>query len=112
MRIVAEDMVFHGVPMKKGENVMLPTFLAGRDPRAFLNPHVIDIDRKPRHVTFGTGAHLCLGINLARRELGIMIDTLLGRLEGVHMPANETFIYHATSTLGVDRMVLAWERRR
>jgi cytochrome P450 len=110
MRIVAQDMVFHGVPMKKGDNVMLPTFLAGRDPRAFPNPHVIDIDRKARHVTFGIGTHLCLGINLARRELAIMIESLLSRLDGIHMPADEVFSYHATSTVGVDRMVLAWDR--
>ncbi|MCX7865209.1 MAG: cytochrome P450, partial [Novosphingobium sp.] len=52
-RVVAEDMVFEGVPMKKGDHVLLPTSLAGRDPRAFPDPHVIDIDRRPRHVTFG-----------------------------------------------------------
>jgi cytochrome P450 len=112
MRIVAEDMVFHGVPMKKGDNVMLPTFLAGRDPRAFADPHVIDIDRMPRHMTFGAGAHVCLGINLARRELAIMIEAMLTRLEGINMPADEPFLYHATSTLGVDRLALAWDRRR
>ena len=58
-----------GVPMKQGEHVLLPTYLAGRDPRAFENPHVIHIDRKPRHVTFGLGPHVCIGIHLAKREM-------------------------------------------
>ncbi len=109
-RIVAEDIVFNGVPMKKGDQIMLPTFLAGRDPRAFPNPHVIDIDRKPRHVTFGIGSHLCLGIHLAKREMRIMLESFLSRMNNIHIVEDEAFEYHTANTIGVDRMVLAWER--
>jgi len=108
-RIVADDLVFHGVPMKKGEHVLLPTYLAGRDPRAFPNPHVIDIDRKPRHVTFGIGPHVCIGIHLAKREMRMVVETFLARMRNIRIPEGERFEYHTTSTIGVDRLPLAWD---
>lgn len=110
-RIVAEDMVFQGVQMKKGEHILLPTFLAGRDPRAFPDPHVIDIDRKPRHVTFGFGPHVCVGVHLARREIKVVLESFLARMDNIRIPDGETFAYDAGSTLGVIRLPLAWEIR-
>jgi len=108
-RIVAEDLVFHGVPMKRGEHVLLPTYLAGRDPRAFPDPHVIDIDRKPRHVTFGQGAHVCLGIHLARRELRIMIESFLARTRSIGIRPGGRVEYHTSNTIGLDCLDLEWE---
>ena len=102
-------MVFAGVPMKKGEHVLLPTYLAGRDPRAFGNPHVIDIDRKPRHVTFGSGPHVCLGIHLAKRELRIVIESFLARMNNIRRPADGAFEYHTSNTIGIDRLDLEWD---
>jgi cytochrome P450 len=108
-RIVAEDMVYRGVPMKKGDSVILPTFLAGRDPAAWPSPHTIDIDRKPRHATFGVGPHICLGIHLAKREMRIMIETFLTRMRNIRIAPGESFAFHATSTVGVDRLILEWD---
>lgn len=108
-RIVAEDLTFHGVPMKKGEHILLPTYLAGRDPRAFANPHVIDIDRKPRHVTFGLGAHVCIGIHLAKREMRIMIETFLRRMNNIRIKAGGGFAYHTSNTIGLDHLDLEWD---
>jgi cytochrome P450 len=108
-RIVARDMVFHGVPMKAGESVLLPTFLAGRDPRAWTSPHLIDIDRRPRHITFGTGPHVCLGVHLAKREMKIMLEAFLSRLRNIRRPAGGRYAYYTTNTIGVDRLDLEWD---
>lgn len=108
-RTVARDMVFHGVPMKAGEAVLLPTYLAGRDPRAWENPHVIDIDRRPRHVTFGTGPHVCLGVHLAKREMKIMLEAFLSRMRNIRRPKGGAYEYHTTNTIGVDRLDLVWD---
>lgn len=108
-RTVAKDMEFHGVTMKQGEDIILPTYLAGRDPNEFDSPHTIDIDRKPRHVTFGLGRHLCVGIHLAKQEMVLVIETFLSRMNNIHIPAGSEFSYHTTSTIGVDRLHLAWE---
>lgn len=108
-RTVARDMVFHGVPMKAGEAVLLPTFLAGRDPRAWTNPHEIDIDRRPRHITFGIGPHVCLGIHLAKREMKIMLEACLSRMRNIRRPEGGRYEYHTTNTIGVDLLDLEWD---
>jgi cytochrome P450 len=109
-RTVAADMEFHGVRMKKGEDILLSTFLAGRDPRAWDDPHRIDIDRKPRHVTFGAGPHICLGIHLAKREMRIVLEQFLARMRDIRIADGDSFAFHTTGTIGVDRLILEWER--
>lgn len=109
-RTVARDMDYHGVVMKAGEDVLLPTYLAGRDPRAWADPHIIDIDRKPRHVTFGIGTHLCLGIHLAKREMRTVIEAFLSRMRNIRIAEGDSFAFHTTSTIGVDRLILTWEK--
>ena len=74
-RRVTEDFEFHGVQMRKGDLILLPTYLAARDPRAFPNPHQIDLNRASRPVTFGSGPHTCLGIHLAKREIKIVLES-------------------------------------
>lgn len=108
-RIVAEDMEFQGVTMKKGEHILLPTYLAGRDPRAFADPHVIDIDRRPRHATFGLGPHVCLGIHLAKRELRIMIEAFLSRMRNIRLVEGGRYQFHASNTIGVDCLDIEWD---
>ena len=108
-RTVSRDMEFHGVPMKAGEAVLLPTYLAGRDPRAWDRPHVIDIDRRPRHITFGTGPHVCLGVHLAKREMKVMLETFLRRLPVIRLADGGRYQFHTSNTIGVDCLDLQWD---
>jgi cytochrome P450 len=52
---------------------------ANHDERRFENPDHFDIHRKGQHVTFGYGAHYCLGAALARMEGRIALDEVLNR---------------------------------
>jgi cytochrome P450 len=108
-RQVAKDFTFHGVPMKAGEEVNLPLSLADRDPAMFENPHEVDIDRKPRHVAFGTGTHNCLGIHLAKRELRIVLEEFLKRFRNIRIAPGETYRYHTGRTFGIDYLPLVWD---
>lgn len=109
-RCVTEDFVFHGVQMKKGELVVLPLYLAGRDPRVHAHPHEIDLDRDTGGgQPFASGPHHCLGRHLARREIRIALETLLSRFHNIHIPAGETYAYHSGVTFGMDRLPIAWE---
>lgn len=109
LRAVMEDMVFHGVQLKKGDPVLLPTYLAGRDPRAWENPHVIDIARRPHHVSFGRGPHVCIGVHLAKREIGIVLRTFLSQMKNIRKPEGGRYEFHTASLPGMDRLDLVWD---
>ena len=108
-REVAADCTFHGIPMRKGDEVHLPLALANRDPAVFDRPHDIDIDRKPRHLAFGTGTHNCLGIHRAKREIRIVIETFLARFRNIRMPDGAIHRYHTGRTFGVEYLPLTWD---
>jgi len=74
-RNAAHDLDLHGETVAAGDVVLLGYGPANRDPRAFAEPDRCILERHPnRHVAFGHGRHLCLGANLARLELTIMIE--------------------------------------
>ncbi len=74
-RNAAHDLELHGQTIPAGDVVLLGYGAANHDPRAFEHPEQCILDRQPnRHVAFGHGRHLCLGANLARLELTIMIE--------------------------------------
>jgi len=56
---------------------------ANRDERVFDDPHAFKIDRTANdHLTFGFGVHYCcMGSNLARMEIAVVLDRLIDRLE-------------------------------
>lgn len=109
-RTVAHDCTFHGVDMRKGEVVVLPIYLAGRDPEAYEKPETVDIDRKPRYITFGTGPHTCLGIHLAKREIRMSLEVFLASFDNIRIPEGESYAFHSGSVFGVDRLPLVWDR--
>jgi cytochrome P450 len=58
--------------------IMLSFGGANRDPAVFENPDTLDIERDAREQqVFGNGPHYCLGANLARQEMGSMLDAAL-----------------------------------
>ncbi len=74
-RNAAHDIEMHGQTIPAGDVVLLAYGAANHDPHAFEHPEQCVLDRHPnRHVAFGHGRHLCLGANLARLELTIMIE--------------------------------------
>jgi len=79
-RVCIKEQTVRGVTIKPGDMVSMVTTLAGRDKDVYENPHAVDINRNPRHVSFAIGPHNCLGVHLARRELRIALEELLGGL--------------------------------
>jgi len=77
-RYAVRDFELRGKRIEKGQMLMLSFGGANRDPAVFDDPDTLDIDRNNRDLpTFGNGPHYCLGANLARQELGCMLDALL-----------------------------------
>jgi cytochrome P450 len=74
----------NGVEIPQGVSVVCATGSANRDESRYRDPDQWDLDRhEPAHIAFGTGRHQCLGMHLARMELGIGLGALLERLEGL-----------------------------
>jgi cytochrome P450 len=109
-REVAKDCEFKGVPMLKGEEVNLSLALANRDRAEFADPHRVDVDRKPRHINFGFGAHAWLGVHLAKRELRFVIEEFLARFRNIRIREGEEYRYHTGRAFGIEYRPRVWER--
>lgn len=81
-RAAVEDAEFGGYLFPAGTFVFANTFAANRDPAIYGDADRFDIARDdvPAILTFGGGAHYCLGANLARRELAEALVVLTRRL--------------------------------
>jgi cytochrome P450 len=79
-RITTEAVEVGGIALSAHTPVTLCIGAANRDPRQFENPDTLDIGRTPnRHLAFGSGAHQCAGMALARLEGAIAISKFLAR---------------------------------
>ena len=76
----------YGAP-GEGDKLALYYASANRDADAFVNPDRLDVARKPNHhVAFGaTGAHFCLGAQLARVEIDAILRQILSRMEDLEL---------------------------
>lgn len=85
-RAALEDVEFGGYTFPAGTFVFANTLAANRDPAIYDDADRFDIARKgvPAILTFGGGAHYCLGANLARRELAEALIVLTRRLPATH----------------------------
>lgn len=95
-RLVAQEHSLHGRTLRPGERVFAMINTANLDPRMFENADRFDIERKPnRHLTFGYGAHFCMGAALARLEGEVTFPRLVQRFPGLKLAA-EPIEWHAT----------------
>jgi len=84
MRTATADTELRGRAIAKGDWLMLCYASGNRDEEVFEDPYVFRVDRKPnRHLSFGYGAHLCLGQHLAKMEMRILFEELLPRLKSL-----------------------------
>ena len=83
-RTATRDVEMGGQQIKAGNKVVMWFASGNRDEAVFADPYRLDLTRYPNeHMTFGKGAHTCLGANLARLEIRIMFETLLPRLASI-----------------------------
>jgi len=79
-RTAVEDFEFFGKQIRKNQLVAVSIAAANRDPAANEQPDQFNVSREaPKHVSFGHGIHLCLGMTLARLEAKVAFETILER---------------------------------
>ena len=85
-RTATRDVDLAGAHIEEGQEVLLLYPSANRDEAVFEDPDTFDITRSPNpHMAFGFGAHFCLGNQLARLELRVMVERVLARLPDLRL---------------------------
>jgi len=104
MRTATADSEVHGKPIKKGDKVVVWNVSANRDEEEFSEPFKFDVTRTPNdHLAFAHGEHFCVGANLARLELRVMLDELLTRLPDMQ-PAGKAERLRSNFVAGIKHM--------
>jgi len=90
-RTARRDTTVRGQRIAAGERVLMLYQSANRDEAVFTDPDGFDVTRDPNpHLAFGIGAHFCLGANLARLELRIMVEELVARFPDMRVAPGAT----------------------
>lgn len=101
-REVAADIEFHGTTLHAGDTLLLVPGSAHRDDRVFDDPDEFRIGRDigSRLLSFGSGAHFCLGAHLARMEARVALTELLRRIRGFEIDETKAVRVHSSNVRG------------
>ncbi|MFI6227583.1 cytochrome P450 [Micromonospora echinospora] len=110
-RYATEDVEVGGVLVRAGEPVVVSIHSANRDERVFTDADQIDLARPVNpHVAFGHGVHHCVGAQLARMELQVVLETLVERTPGLRLAVPEPELTWKTGLLvrGLTSLPVSW----
>ena len=101
-RVVVGDVEFHGTTLHDGDTVLLVPGAAHRDERVFDDPDEYRIGRDigSKLLSFGSGAHFCLGAHLARMEARVALTELFARIGGYEVDAARAVRVHSSNVRG------------
>ena len=108
-RTPIEDVEIAGQKIRAGETLALFYGSANRDEHVFDRPFEFDVHRYPNpHLSLGVGEHYCLGANLARLELRVMLRELVCRFRSLE-PAGAVERLRSSSTGGVKTLPVRYK---
>jgi cytochrome P450 len=86
MRTATQDYKLRDKTIKEGDGLCMFYWSGNRDDEAFEDPFKFKVDRNvSKHVAFGYGVHVCLGMHLARMEIKALYNELLPRLKSIEL---------------------------
>jgi cytochrome P450 len=110
-RWTTRDLELHGATIPAGNRVILLTGSAGHDERRYPEPELFDLHREiDRHLSFGFGAHLCLGAALARLETRVAFEELLARFPEYAIDEASAVRQYSGNVRGLDHLEIVPER--
>jgi cytochrome P450 len=108
-REVQDDVVLHGVMLKRGDMIALPTMLYNLDPAEYADPLALRPDRHvPATATFGNGIHRCPGATLGRSELEIALTEWLARVPDFEIADESAVAIQQGVVATVSNLPLRW----
>ncbi|NUS84479.1 MAG: cytochrome P450 [Streptomyces sp.] len=112
LRIALEDVKLGDTLVPAGTAVLASLASANRDVRHFGTPDTMDVTRSSanQHLTFGYGAHYCIGSGLARLELQVVFDSLIRRFPTLRLAIAPEEVPRSSGRLihGVTSLPVAW----
>jgi cytochrome P450 len=101
-RVVDEEIEFYGTTLHPGDTLLLVPGSAHRDERVFEDPDEFRIGRDigSKLLSFGSGAHFCLGAHLARMEARVALTELFERIRGYEVDRDSAVRVHSSSVRG------------
>jgi len=104
-RVAVEDVELHGEKIGAGQSLLTLMGCANRDAQQFPDPDRFDPTRKHNaHLDFGSGAHTCLGLHLARIEAQIAFAALFDRFPRVELREVDPQWSHTLTLRGLRRL--------
>ncbi|MET9359571.1 cytochrome P450 [Streptomyces sp. NPDC006632] len=110
-RFATADIEIDGQLIRAGEGVIVTNSIANRDSSVFADPDSLDVHRSARHhLSFGYGVHQCLGQNLARLELEVILTTLFDRIPTLRLavPVEQLTLRPGSTIQGVNELPVTW----
>lgn len=110
-RLVTREAVVEGVTLPAGARLLIVTASANHDPRHFGDADLFDIrrDNASDHLTFGYGAHQCMGKNLARMEMQVFLEEFTRRLPHMRLAEQQFSYVPNTSFRGPEHLWVEWD---
>lgn len=102
------DAKIGGIAIPEGADILLVMGSGNRDAAAFENAEAFDIERHNarNHLSFGYGIHFCIGFQLAKMELGIMLRELTARFPNMTLKPDQQIDYLHNISFRVPNQVM------
>lgn len=101
-RYVATSYDLDGVTLPADSRAIVFYGAANRDPRQFSDPDRFDVrrDNAGRHMAFGAGPHMCVGMNLAKLEMRALFTALARRVKRFHIEQEQRMLNNVLRGFG------------
>jgi cytochrome P450 len=110
VRRVTRETELCGATLLPGDTINIFLAAADLDPNEFPDPARVDPNRENNvHIGFGVGPHRCLGSHLARVELQVLYEEMLGLLPQFRLDPDNPPVFHGGHVIGIERMHLKWD---
>jgi cytochrome P450 len=112
-RAVSADMTLYDTTIPEGDVLLLLPGSGNRDDRVFSDPDAYRIDREigSKLLSFGSGAHFCLGAHLARMEAQVALTELFKRIRGYEVDEANSVRVHSSSVRGFAHLPITVQTR-
>jgi len=110
-RLATRDVSIGGIDIAAGAKLLIVTSSANHDEAHFPDADLFDIrrDNASDHLTFGYGAHQCMGKNLARMEMQVFLEEFTRRLPHMRLAEQQFSYVPNTSFRGPEHLWVEWE---